>query len=37
MAWSNITVKLAERGFKEEELRKVPGLNYLLVFRDVVG
>ncbi len=35
--WPNITVKLAERGFNEEELRKILGLNYLRVFRDVVG
>ncbi len=35
--WPNLTVKLAERGFNEEELRKILGLNYLRVFRDVVG
>ena len=35
--WPNITVKLAERGFGEEELRKLLGLNYLRAFRDVVG
>ena len=35
--WPNITVKLAERGFNEEELRKLLGLNYLRYFRDVVG
>ncbi len=35
--WPNITVKLAERGFDEDELRKLLGLNYLRVFREVVG
>ena len=35
--WPNITARLAERGFNEEELRKLLGLNYLRVFRDVVG
>ena len=35
--WPNLTVKLAERGFNEEELRKILGLNYLRVFRDIVG
>ena len=35
--WPNITVKLAERGFDDEELRRILGLNYLRVFRDVVG
>ena len=35
--WPNLTVALAERGFNEEELRKLLGLNYLRVFRDVVG
>ena len=35
--WPNITVKLAERGFNDEELRRILGLNYLRVFRDVVG
>ncbi len=35
--WPSITVKLAERGFSEEELRKILGLNYLRVFREVVG
>ncbi len=35
--WPNITVQLAERGFNEEELRKLLGLNYLRYFRDVVG
>lgn len=35
--WPNITVALAAAGFSEEELRKLLGLNYLRVFRDVVG
>ena len=35
--WPNITLKLAERGYNEEELRKLLGLNYLRVFRDIVG
>lgn len=35
--WPNITVKLAERGFGEDDLRKLLGLNFLRVFRDVVG
>lgn len=35
--WPNITVALAEAGFHEDELRKLLGLNYLRVFRDVVG
>ena len=35
--WPNLTVALAERGFNEEELRKLLGLNFLRVFRDVVG
>ena len=35
--WPNITVKLAERGFNDEELRKLLGLNFLRVFRDIVG
>jgi membrane dipeptidase len=35
--WPNITIKLAERGFTEEELRKLLGLNYLRYFREVVG
>jgi microsomal dipeptidase-like Zn-dependent dipeptidase len=30
-------MKLAERGFNEEELRKLLGLNYLRYFREVVG
>ena len=35
--WPAITVKLVERGFSEDELRKILGLNYLRVFREVVG
>jgi membrane dipeptidase len=35
--WPNITVALAQWGFNEEELRKLLGLNFLRVFRDVVG
>ena len=35
--WSAITIKLAERGFSEDEMRKILGLNYLRVFREVVG
>ena len=35
--WPNITTKLAEHGFNEEELRKILGLNYLRVFKEVVG
>ncbi len=35
--WPNLTVALADRGFNEAELRKLLGLNYLRVFRDVVG
>jgi membrane dipeptidase len=35
--WPNLTVHLAERGFDEQQLRKLLGLNFLRVFRDVVG
>lgn len=35
--WPNITVALAQAGFTEDELRKLLGLNYLRVFRDIVG
>ena len=35
--WPNLTLKLAERGFNEEELRKILGLNYLRVFKEIVG
>ena len=35
--WPNLTIKLAERGFNEEEIRKMLGLNYLRVYKEVVG
>ena len=35
--WPNLTVALAAAGFNEEELQKLLGLNYLRVFREVVG
>lgn len=35
--WPNLTVALARWGFNEEELRKLLGLNFLRVFRDVCG
>ncbi|HEX9246893.1 MAG TPA: membrane dipeptidase [bacterium] len=35
--WPNLTVHLARRGFNEGELRKLLGVNFLRVFRDVVG
>ena len=35
--WANLTIKLAERGFNEEEIRKMLGLNYLRVYKEVVG
>jgi len=35
--WPNLTVRLAKRGFNEEELRKILGLNFLRIFREVVG
>jgi membrane dipeptidase len=35
--WPNVTVALAQAGFNEDELRKLLGLNFLRVFRDVVG
>ena len=35
--WPNLTIKLAERGFNEEEIRKLLGLNYLRVYKDVIG
>lgn len=35
--WPNLTVKLAEKGFNEEELRKLIGLNYLRYYREVIG
>jgi len=34
--WPNLTIKLAEWGFNEIELRKILGLNYLRYFKDVV-
>jgi len=35
--WPNLTVALAKWGFDEDELRKLLGLNFLRVFRDVCG
>lgn len=35
--WPNLTAHLASRGFNEDELRRVLGLNFLRFFRDVVG
>jgi membrane dipeptidase len=35
--WPNLTVHLAKRGFKEDEIRKIIGLNFLRFFREVVG
>jgi membrane dipeptidase len=35
--WPNLTVALAGWGFNEEELRKLLGLNFLRVFREVCG
>lgn len=35
--WPNLTVALAAWGFNEEELRKLLGLNFLRVFREVCG
>ena len=35
--WPNLTIKLAERGFNEDEIKKMLGLNYLRVFEEVVG
>ncbi len=35
--WPNLTVSLAQWGFTEEELRKLLGLNFLRVFKEVVG
>ncbi len=35
--WPNLTVKLAEKGFTEDELKKLLGLNYLRYFREVIG
>ncbi|ETX07486.1 MAG: hypothetical protein ETSY2_10955 [Candidatus Entotheonella gemina] len=33
----NLTQRLAERGFAENEIRKILGLNWLRVFRDIWG
>jgi len=35
--WPQLTVALAQWGFTEAELRKLLGLNFLRVFREVVG
>lgn len=35
--WPNLTVALAAAGYTEDELRKLLGLNYLRVFREVAG
>ncbi len=35
--WPNLTIHLAQWGFNEDELRKLLGLNFLRVFREVVG
>ncbi|MGH2384382.1 MAG: dipeptidase [Candidatus Limnocylindria bacterium] len=35
--WPNLTGHLARRGFNEDELRKILGLNFLRYFGDVVG
>jgi len=35
--WPNITVALAAAGYREDELRKLLGLNYLRLFAEVVG
>lgn len=35
--WPLLTMALARRGFNEDELRKLLGLNYLRVFREIVG
>jgi membrane dipeptidase len=35
--WPNLTVGLAAAGYTQDELRKLLGLNYLRVFRDIVG
>jgi membrane dipeptidase len=35
--WPNLTVALAQWGFNEDELRKLLGLNYHRVFRDIAG
>lgn len=35
--WPNLTVHLAKRGFNEDEIRKIIGLNFLRYFGEVVG
>ncbi len=35
--WPNLTVALAQWGFNEDELRKLLGLNFLRVFREIAG
>ena len=35
--WPLLTMALARRGFNEDELRQLLGLNYLRVFRQIVG
>jgi membrane dipeptidase len=35
--WPNLTVALAQWGFGEDELRKLLGLNFLRVFREIAG
>lgn len=35
--WPEVTVALARWGFNEDELRRLLGLNFLRVFREVVG
>jgi membrane dipeptidase len=35
--WPNLTVALAQWGFREDELRKLLGLNFLRVYRDIAG
>ena len=35
--WPNLTMTLAQRGFNEEELRKILGLNFLRLFKETVG
>ncbi|GFP28716.1 membrane dipeptidase, partial [Candidatus Hakubella thermalkaliphila] len=35
--WPNLTVALAQWGFNEEELRKLLGLNFLRIFKEICG
>ncbi len=35
--WPNLTMHLAQRGFNEDELRKLLGLNFLRVFGEIAG